>query len=325
MLALAGLERLWADPSARAAIEPGLRGLRRMVLPLSQCPTAPGQGALAVECRADDLETRELLGALHDAETAASVAAEFAAAEPVPGQDVAEIGATAVCVERLGRLLFMRGAAEDGRCLHWSAPPAPGGDARAWDGTHWHQSCNERPLTWSQPRPAKTAVFIAHSRALRSGNTLLDAQRVWVSGWASWQRLSRAGQWVEGCADSLGFDAVRPLLASKVLQLPPLSDWLVLTRSGAQHTWHGSGVGQVIATYAMDNPDEQIRARLCSQARDATHFFWSSSEQFKALRNCLPASANHACGTGKTYDALLELGIRPQAFPNRAAWQAWLS
>ena len=39
---------------------------------------APGQGALAVQCRADDHETLELLAAIHDPLTAAAVSAERA-------------------------------------------------------------------------------------------------------------------------------------------------------------------------------------------------------------------------------------------------------
>jgi len=39
---------------------------------------APGQGALAVQCRADDTETRRLLAAIHDPLTAAAVGAERA-------------------------------------------------------------------------------------------------------------------------------------------------------------------------------------------------------------------------------------------------------
>ncbi len=39
---------------------------------------APGQGALAVQCRADDTETLRLLDAIHDAATYAAVSAERA-------------------------------------------------------------------------------------------------------------------------------------------------------------------------------------------------------------------------------------------------------
>jgi hydroxymethylbilane synthase len=39
---------------------------------------APGQGALAVQCRADDIETIDALAAIHDPITAAAVEAERA-------------------------------------------------------------------------------------------------------------------------------------------------------------------------------------------------------------------------------------------------------
>ena len=66
VLALAGLARLWNDPAGRAVVEPLLTGVRWMVLPLTKCPAAAGQGVLAVECRAGDEATLDLLRGLHD-------------------------------------------------------------------------------------------------------------------------------------------------------------------------------------------------------------------------------------------------------------------
>jgi len=56
----------------------GLQTYISEVLPLDVMLPAPGQGALAVQCRADDAETRELLAAIHDPLSAAAVAAERA-------------------------------------------------------------------------------------------------------------------------------------------------------------------------------------------------------------------------------------------------------
>ncbi|HEX9138692.1 MAG TPA: hypothetical protein VF848_02810, partial [Steroidobacteraceae bacterium] len=63
ILALAGIARLWRDESmgGRALLEGLLAGLPRMILPLTQCPGAPAQGALAIECRADEAYLRGLL------------------------------------------------------------------------------------------------------------------------------------------------------------------------------------------------------------------------------------------------------------------------
>lgn len=66
VLAYAGLARL------------GLQAYITETFPLNVMLPAPGQGALAVQCRADDAETLKLLAAIHDPLTAASVNAERA-------------------------------------------------------------------------------------------------------------------------------------------------------------------------------------------------------------------------------------------------------
>jgi len=66
VLAYAGLARL------------GLQSKITETFPLDVMLPAPGQGALAVQCRADDVETLKLLKAIHDPLTAAAVNAERA-------------------------------------------------------------------------------------------------------------------------------------------------------------------------------------------------------------------------------------------------------
>src|SRR5215211_5526977 len=66
VLAAAGLTRL------------GLEAHITETLPLDMMLPAPGQGALAVQCRADDEETLRLLTAIHDPLTYAAVSAERA-------------------------------------------------------------------------------------------------------------------------------------------------------------------------------------------------------------------------------------------------------
>jgi hydroxymethylbilane synthase len=66
VLAYAGLARL------------GLQANITEIFPLNVMLPAPGQGALAVQCRADDHETLNLLATIHDPLTAAAVNAERA-------------------------------------------------------------------------------------------------------------------------------------------------------------------------------------------------------------------------------------------------------
>jgi hypothetical protein len=151
--------------------------------------------------------------------------------------------------------------------------------------------------------------------------------RLWVSGVESWRRLARQGLWVEGCAEGFGFSYILPTLRSPVLRLPALADWTVLTRADAESSWAGSGVGRITATYEIEPPgDEQVLSDIRDRIRGATHFYWGSAAQFRAVRDWLPANSHHACGPGKTYRALREAGVENlQAFPSRQEWRAWVA
>ena len=83
VLAQAGLTRL------------GLQAHISEVFPLDVMLPAPGQGALAVQCRADDQETIELLATIHDPRTAAAVDAERAFLSSLGGGCSLPVGAFA--------------------------------------------------------------------------------------------------------------------------------------------------------------------------------------------------------------------------------------
>ena len=83
VLAQAGLTRL------------GLQAHISEVFPLEVMLPAPGQGALAVQCRADDTETLEVLATIHDPMTAAAVEAERAFLSGLGGGCSLPVGAFA--------------------------------------------------------------------------------------------------------------------------------------------------------------------------------------------------------------------------------------
>src|SRR5262245_8471038 len=87
VLAVAGIERLGRTDAPYTPI------------PLSICLPAPGQGALAVEIRADDEETHRLVHPLDDAATASAVTAERAFLSALGAGCLAPAGALAT-VER---------------------------------------------------------------------------------------------------------------------------------------------------------------------------------------------------------------------------------
>jgi hydroxymethylbilane synthase len=117
ILAVAGLERL------------GLSHAPYTPIPVSLCLPAPGQGALAIETRIDDAETRRYVSPLDDAHAAASVAAERAFLSELRAGCLAPAGALATVAGDTLVLDAMIGT-PDGRALKRDRIEGALGDAR---------------------------------------------------------------------------------------------------------------------------------------------------------------------------------------------------
>jgi len=322
VLAFAGLIRLWQDAEGQKALSPLLQGVRFMVLPFSECPAAPSQGALAVECLKKNTWMQEKLRCLHDPQTAHFVQMERAFLAQVGGGCHQRFGVSVIGSSELGWILRARGLTTDGAVidsLRWQSQESLGAEgALGWDGSqcspeidmlpHALDSCDHR------------ALFIAHARALPQYASDLQDRRIWTSGVKSWFRLAQRGVWVEGCAEGLGFEACLSTLQEPVLGLPPLSQWLVLTHADAQDAWKDQGM-QVLAPYRVRYPcSEEQKLRL----QTSTHFFWGSGFQYDHFHAWVSPSAEHACGPGKTALHLRQKGLFPRVFPEPGEWRAWI-
>ncbi|MFI4913891.1 MAG: hypothetical protein ACHQAR_01705 [Steroidobacterales bacterium] len=330
VLALAGLARLWQDQSGRLLLRELLDGLPRMLLPLSVCPSAPAQGALALECRADDADTFEILRAIDDPATRHAVDIERALLAQRGGGCHQRFGATQITAAGLGTLLYVREADERGSAsasVRWSPElplPPPSAPVVAWDGNSAEKPPFEMiPEAASRAQrsvPIAPATFIAHRRAVSgfAAAALNTCPHLWVPGVETWASLAAEGVWIEGCADGLGFAALQPLLAEPVLQLPPVPRWTALTYEGAEGGWP---TAEVIATY-RHLPDSGAAQPLLSTA---THIYWSSTAQFNRWRLVTRRDAHHACGPGKTYEFLRGMQLAHlNVFPSPAQWREWL-
>jgi hydroxymethylbilane synthase len=121
VLARAGLARL-----------DRLAEITEVIDPLQMLP-APAQGALAIECRADDDELLELLASLDDPDTRAAVDAERALLAALEAGCTAPVGALADVAEGDdGNELFLRGlvAAADGTDMVRLSATGPTSDAK---------------------------------------------------------------------------------------------------------------------------------------------------------------------------------------------------
>jgi len=334
VLAVAGLSRLFADRETdrhgHALLTDLLQGLPFMLLPLTDVPSAPGQGALAVECRSEDTEVRAILSKLEDPATRGAIALERQVLAEHGGGCHQRFGATLTWLPALGGLLQVAGRSEAGADIggrHFlpelglpELPPT----VHTWDGSTAEKPA-QTPLVDAAALGARLdrdAVFIAHSRALPQGAApLLDGRKIWCSGSASWFALASQGLWVSGCAEGLGGEAAASLIAEPVLRLPAPGGWTVLTHRGAEASWQGTWDGaQVIGTYATaegELPDASGLSR-------ATHNYWHSVAQFERGRLSAPSGAHHASGPGKTAEHIRRAGIRNfHAFPSVTEWRQW--
>jgi hydroxymethylbilane synthase len=329
VLAFAGLARLWADEAGRGLLEQLFMPLPRMVLPLSNCPTAPAQGALGIECRAEDDATARLLAEIDDAPTRRAIKAERALLGARGGGCHQRFGATQIEVPELGTLLYVREDGQEGQ-QRWTPAgslAAPAAPVRAWDGSRAERAAVE-PLAEGIAASARSlagskAAFIAHARALpASARAAIPAGcRIYVPGIATWKALAREGLWIEGCADGLGFGQLESLLREPLLQLPPSASWTVLTHAEAVAGW---APAQAIGTYRhVDAPSAEESA--AAPPADTTHCYWHSSAQFDRWHRSVNASAQHACGPGKTYTHLQRARVQNlRMFPSVVQWHTWI-
>jgi hydroxymethylbilane synthase len=316
ILAAAGLNRLWADDKARLELEVLFQQTDTVVLPLDQNPTAPGQGALAVECRKKDLETVRALARLHHEPSRLEIGFEREVLAHFGGGCHQRFGAT----QTDGRLIVL-GRAPDGSAIrekNWNAESSQS-PAMDWDGSAWNQKLwvANHPLAVEIPSCEGRLVFVAHSRALEvlgwdRARALLSKSQVWVSGFSSWKKLAAESIRVSGSTEGQGFATLQSWTHSReTLRLPEMSEWLVLTHRDGLGDWKDEpGSPQVIATYSSEyrelSPEEQ------SELAQARKIFWASGSQYRRLSHWVSDRAQHFCGPGKTLEFLKKQGKNPQ-------------
>jgi hydroxymethylbilane synthase len=307
VIAKAALDRLLtADGDAFAAVRAHLhQRLERcelMVLPLSQNPAAPGQGALALELRRDREDLRHLLGPIHDAASFDRVARERASLAATGDEDYG-CGISIVAHEA-GEIEYRRGTSLD------RASPR---DTIALTTLTRHESplprAAERSKVWvddetaaGEASPLRTPHDVAHKLFADRRSLLLVAradalpndyvpppgQIVWTAGIDTWRKLAARGVWVHGSDDGLGEGAARDCAAL----FPHVSRSIKLSHTDGFDSEHS----ERIATYRVTRtPPEQT-------IRDQTHFYWRSGSRFLEALRAVPRlrEAWHGCGLGNS-------------------------
>ena len=332
IVAKAALDRLLA---ASDELRPALAQCRWMVLPLSVNPTAPAQGALAIEIASSREDLRELCQPVNCVATFAAVMREREILAAHGGGCHLPLGAS-VLPRSYGQIEFIRGAAGDGTAINESrlipvrarSPQMP--RAQLWPLTNAENEWFIRAAMTDYDEVAlreADALWVAKAEALPPGSVeqdgiLFPSERhkmpscatskiVWAGGWRTWQRLAQRGVWVNGCTDGLG-ESEAPLI--ETLAGKPLT-WCKLTHADAENLL-AEHTMPALATYRL------IPRETAPDITGRQSFFWTSGSNFLRALALAPWIKDkvHACGPGHTQRVLERLGIQPHIFLSRAAW-----
>jgi hydroxymethylbilane synthase len=318
VVAKAALDRLLEATQSefeatRDELRQALAQCRWMVLPLRENPSAPAQGALALEIvrRRDDV--RDLLAPLNCADTFASVTREREILRGYGGGCHQKVGAS-VLRRSFGEITFLRGLTDQGQTLTGSSlsstRPRPPRISRE---QLWPQDSSDsdwflREAIQVKPLTDVSALWIAKADALPDDWYPGAEQIVWASGLKTWKRLARRGVWVHGTAESLG-EHEQPnisTLAGRNMK------WLKLTHAGG----FDDGATETLATYRL-TPKE-----VAPDFQGKKYLFWKSGSSFEHALSLNPEIKlmTHFCGPGNTQRILERNGVEPHVFLDHTQW-----
>jgi len=318
VVAKAAIDRLLAArqgefAATQAELRSALSHCRWMVLPLSANPSAPGQGALAIEITRRRAELRELLAPVNCAETFAAVTREREILRGYGGGCHQKIGVS-VLRRSFGEITFLRGVTDDGRTLDdrslQSSKPRPSKipKEQLWPLRSSDADWFTRKRILAGPAKLTSALWIAKADALPNDWPVGPQQIVWASGVQTWKRLRQRGVWVNGCAESLGEDepaSIETLVGEEL-------DWQKLTHADG----YADGAMATVATYRLAPKNGHLNLE------GKTHFFWKSGSSFEHALSVNPwiKKMTHSCGPGNTQRILARNGIEPFVFLDHAQW-----
>jgi hydroxymethylbilane synthase len=309
VVAKAALDRLLSDAAPAEIADQIRRAMAEvcwMVLPIRDFPTAPAQGALAIEVASNRQDVIDLVTAVSHGPTLRAVTAERAILTASGGGCHEAVGAT-VLVRDYGDVRSVRGRAPDGTLFdEWSlrsphpAPPRAANLDAIFPRPDERADARRQPLDVPLALPADADGFwIARAEAAPAGFVPAPHQLVWAAGSRTWHKLAAQGIWVHGCSDSLGDEELPAVdrLAGRAVS------WTRLTHEDA-----AADTPNAIATYT-------VRRTLPDDLTSRTHFFWTSGSLFRRALQAHPgiARAWHASGPGRTARALRDvLGSSPR-------------
>jgi hydroxymethylbilane synthase len=304
ILAKAALDRLLSEDFPEASL-PEFASIREtirthlaescfMVLPLSENPNAPAQGAFAVEVKSSRKDILGLVQTISVPETESSVSQERTELKKYGGGCHQKIGVS-VSLQSYGEIWSIRGLTDSGKVLQEYKLLSHKTQEPVSDHTRLYPNEGERLVFQrtidSSVELPNTDVWVARYSAWNPSWKQTNWENiVWTAGLKTWYALANSDVWVHGSAEGLGEETEHGLdkLIGREL------NFMKLTHSESDHV-HSSI--QRLCTYQLSLEGE------IPDVSNKEYFFWMSGYQFDLVVSKYPQIVEryHACGPGITY------------------------
>ena len=305
VLAKAALDRILENSNKDLAqkITNILQDTLWMVLPLSENPCAPAQGAIAIEVNDKRNDIIDIVKCINHSETFKSVKIERNTLEKYGGGCHQKIG---VSNEKtfFGDIFTIKGITDDNIILNTRKITRKNKKGDLWksiSSENIFPSNLEKYNIFTREEVKESINKASHLKNYNilatRGNVLdgisqLDATNtLWTSGIKTWYSLAKKGFWVNGTFDSIGESqdqAIGFLSKNK--------NWLKLTHEDSSEFF----IKEKLSTYKL------IKGEIKEDLSKKTHFYWMSGTAFLYAIDKFPDITNkfHSCGPGNTYEII---------------------
>ena len=323
ILAKVALDRLieFGNEDIKKYIKSVLSENKWSILPLSIFPTAPGQGAIAIEAKKDNKRLKDIIQKINSYDSFKNVQKEKLTLSKYGGGCHQKIG-TSVWDENGIKLISLVGMTHDSKLLKNFALNKPyDKTAKLNKNNRLYPMKNDEKLFKRKAidNSAKikniknSLIYLSRKNVLDKIEYIDNSNILWTSGISCWKNAVSRGYWIHGSSDSFG-ERGNINIENFLSKNSP--------RYKLSHDKSSSDNYELIPVYEL-NVKKSIIKNL--NLNDKTHFFWMSPLQFDLALDFFPEiiNGNHSCGFGRTYDhikAKVPSGGKVKRFHSYTSW-----
>ncbi len=323
ILSAADVNLLLSFELSRHVIQQLLQHKKTMLLPLFDCPPKVGQGAIIASTTNNNDDAIEILRRIGNENLTHVLIKEIDFAENQQVDDAMAFGVFHITTTKTD-FNYAAGIDKNGK------------EFTAWDYRMELDTTNKKVFSSAaymkdfftyeyfdeiELSEDCKAVFIASHKAIHSLKIkkTLEGKRVWAAGTKSWFQLAKQGIWVEGCADGIGLEWLKPIFESKLVDLNKEKITIITNKASADE-WKSEG-WKAVFSYKLIL---QFSQTIADAVASSDILFWTSFQQYEMYKNYCNSMAQHACPAGKTADLLIRAGLSPFIFPTIKAFNDWM-